>query len=80
MKKDSLLEPLTFKSYLVCESYLQEKMIKLPFVGQGERTTEILALVHIDVCGPFDVQVRGGYLYFITFTDDFSRYMFVYLM
>ena len=25
-------------------------------------------------------QARGGYSYFITFTDDFSRYGFVYLM
>ena len=32
------------------------------------------------MCGPFDVQARGGYLYFITFTDDFSRYGFMYLM
>ena len=49
-------------------------------MGQGERATEILALVHIDVCGPFDVEARGGYIYFITFTDDYSRYSFVYLM
>ena len=33
LEKDSLLGPLTFKSYPVCESCLQEKMIKLPFVG-----------------------------------------------
>ena len=37
------------------ESYLLEKMIKLSFVGYGERTTELLALVHTDVCGPFDM-------------------------
>ena len=55
-------------------------MIKLPFMGQGERAIEILALVHTDVCGPFDVQARGGYIYFITFIDNFSRYGFVYLI
>ncbi|MDM1575528.1 integrase catalytic domain-containing protein, partial [Escherichia coli] len=55
-------------------------MTKLPFVGHGERTTELLALVHTDVCGPFDVPTRGGFIYFITFTDDFSRYGYVYLM
>ncbi|KAJ9541041.1 hypothetical protein OSB04_027547 [Centaurea solstitialis] len=33
-----------------------------------------------DVCGPFSHVARGGYRYFITFTDDFSRYGYVYLM
>ena len=28
----------------------------------------------------FDVQVRGGYSYFITFIDDLSRYGYMYLM
>ena len=55
-------------------------MIKLPFVGQEKRATKILALVHTDVCGLFDVKVRDGYIYFIIFTDDYSRYDFVYLI
>ena len=55
-------------------------MAKLPFIGYGERVTELLALVHTDVCGPFDMQVRGSYTYFITFTNDLSRYGYVYLM
>ena len=55
-------------------------MTKLPFVGYEKRAIELLALIHIDVCGSFDVQVRGGYSYFITFTDDLSRYGYVYLM
>ena len=55
LKKDGLLGSLIFESYPICESYLQEKMAKLSFVGQGERITEILALVHTDRCGPFDV-------------------------
>ena len=32
------------------------------------------------MCGPFSVHARGGYDYFITFTDDYSRYGYVYLM
>ena len=55
-------------------------MTKLPFVGHGERATDLLALVHTDVCGPFDVPVRGNYVYFITFIDDMSRYGYVFLM
>ena len=80
LEKDGLLGSLTSESYPVCESCLQKKIIKLPFVGQKERTTEILILVHTDVCGSFDIQARGGYTYFIIFTNDLSRYGYVYLM
>ena len=55
-------------------------MTNLPFVGQGERTTKILALIHTDICGLFDVQAKGSYVYFITFIDDYSWYGLVYLM
>ena len=50
------------------------KMTKTPFSGHGERTTELLGLVHTDVCGPMMTQARGGYSYFITFTYDLSRF------
>ncbi|KAL0405242.1 UNVERIFIED_CONTAM: hypothetical protein Slati_3838100 [Sesamum latifolium] len=33
-----------------------------------------------NVCGPLNTPARGGYSYFITFTDDHSRYGYVYLM
>ena len=71
---------MTFKSYLIYESYLHGKMTKLPFVGHGERAMDLLALVHTDVYVPFDVLARGNLVYFITFTDDLSRYGYVYLM
>ena len=32
------------------------------------------------MCGPLSSTARGGYQYFITFTDDFSRYGYVYLI
>ena len=39
-----------------------------------------LELIHTDVCGPMSSIARGGFQYFITFTDDLSRYGYVYLM
>ena len=56
------------------------KMTKSPFTEKGERATEHLDLVHIDVCGPMSTSARGRYFYFINFTDDLSRYGYVYLM
>ena len=32
------------------------------------------------VCGPMSVDARGGYRYFLTFTDDLRRYGYIYLM
>ncbi|KAJ9567606.1 hypothetical protein OSB04_003572 [Centaurea solstitialis] len=55
-------------------------MTKQPFNSENERATDLLEIIHTDVCGPFSHVARGGYRYFITFTDDFSRYGYVYLM
>ncbi|KAK8597307.1 hypothetical protein V6N12_065778 [Hibiscus sabdariffa] len=59
---------------------LVRKMTKAPFSGKGERASDLLGLIHSDVCGPMNTQARGGFQYFITFTDDFSRYGYIYLM
>ena len=55
-------------------------MTKRPFNAKGNRAKDLLELVHSDVCGPMSVQARGGYEYFITFTNDHSRFSYVYLM
>lgn len=60
------------------EACLLGKMTKAPFTGHGKRATVRLELIHSDVCGPMRSMARGGYFYFITFTDDFSRYGYVY--
>ena len=80
LSKSEYLDGFDPNSYDVCESCLLGKIPKSPFSGKGERATELLALVHSDVCGPMSSQARGGYHYFVTFTDDASRYGYVYLM
>ncbi len=42
------------------------------------RTTGLLQLVHSDVCGPMQTPSLLGAIYFVTFTDDYSRYTVVY--
>ena len=63
-----------------CESCLKGKMTKIPFKGHAERAKGLLDLIHTDVCGPLSITTKHGHAYFITFTDDFSRYGYVYLM
>ena len=78
--KDGPLRKLNAGTLPVCESYLEGKMTKRQFSAKGERSKEPFQLVHSDVCGPLSVQSRGGYEYFVTFIDDYSRYGYVYLM
>ncbi|GKU97061.1 hypothetical protein SLEP1_g10245 [Rubroshorea leprosula] len=78
--KDGPLDFLKIESYPTCEPCLQGKMTKLPFSGKGERALGVLDLIHSDVCGPINHVARGGFSYFITFTDDYSRYGYIYLM
>ena len=74
------LGPFDYESFGTCESCLLGKMTKSPFTGKGERAKQLLELIHTDVCGPMSIQARGGYQYFITFIDDYSRYGYLYLM
>ena len=78
--KSGILNSLAFEPIPMCESCLEGKMTKMPLKAKGYRATKLMELVHTDVCSPMSVQARGGYEYFVTFTDDYSRYGFVYLM
>ncbi len=69
--KSGILTSLDFEPIPVCESCLEGKMTKRPFKAKGYRATKLLELVHTDVCGPINVQARGGYEYFVTFIDDY---------
>ena len=55
-------------------------MTKRPFNAKGRRAHELLELVHTDICGPISTQAKGGYEYFVTFTNDYLKYGYVYLM
>ena len=66
--------------YPICEPCLQGKMTKSPFTRKGARAIDVLGLIHNDVCGPMNHMTRGGFYYFITFIDDYSRYGHLYLM
>jgi hypothetical protein len=83
MKKlhsNGLLTSFDFESYEACESCLLGKMSKVPFTGLLERALDLLKLKHTDVCRPMSTVARRGLQYFITFTNYFSRYGYVYLM
>ena len=45
-----------------------------------ERANDLLEIIHTNVCVPMSVEAHGVYRYFLTFTDDLSRYGYIYLM
>ena len=55
-------------------------MTKTSFSGTMERANDLLEIIHTDVCDPMCVEARGGYHYFLTFTDDLCRYGYINLM
>jgi hypothetical protein len=44
----------------------------------AKRSVEILEIIHTYICGPFLVETMDGYYSFIIFTDDYSRYGYIY--
>ena len=73
------LSPLDVNALPVCEPCLECKMTMRPFKAKVYRVKEVLELVQTDLCGPISTSARGGYEYFITFIDDYSRYGYIYL-
>jgi GAG-pre-integrase domain/Integrase core domain len=80
LQQVGLLGCFDLESITTCESCLSGKMIKAPFTKKSEKSKDLLGLMHSDVCGPMSISARDGSRYFITFTDDFTRYDYIYLM
>ncbi|GJR69564.1 retrotransposon protein, putative, ty1-copia subclass [Tanacetum coccineum] len=80
LQRDGILQPTHDESLEKYKSCISGKMARKPFPHQVERAKDLLGLIHTDVCGPFRIVSREGASYFITFTYDFSRYGYVYLM
>ncbi|GJX51287.1 retrotransposon protein, putative, ty1-copia subclass [Tanacetum coccineum] len=80
LQHERLLNSTNIQSLRKCVSCMSGKMARKPYSHQVERAKDLLGLIHTDVCGPFKIMSRQGASYFVTFTDDFSRYGYVYLL
>ncbi|GJU12494.1 retrotransposon protein, putative, ty1-copia subclass, partial [Tanacetum coccineum] len=80
LQHDGLLNSNDIKSFEKCVSCMSGKMARKPYSHQVERAKDLLGPIHTDVCGPFRTVSRQGASYFVTFTDEFSRYGYVYLL
>ena len=65
----------------LCESFLVSKQTRLPFPTQTSvRAERPLQLVHAYLCGPITTSSIAGNKYFILLVDDYSHWMWVYML
>ncbi|GJU68630.1 retrotransposon protein, putative, ty1-copia subclass [Tanacetum coccineum] len=79
LQQEGLLKSTDDESFDQCVSCLSGKMTRKSFPHHPERATDLLGIIHTHVCGPLRHVLRQGASYFITFTDDYSHYGYVYL-
>ncbi|GJX70948.1 retrotransposon protein, putative, ty1-copia subclass [Tanacetum coccineum] len=80
LQQEGLLKSTDDESFDQCVSCLSGKMTRKSFPHRPERATDLLGIIYTDVCGLLRHVSRQGASYFITFTDDYSHYGYVYLL
>ena len=84
LRRDQLVDGFDYdvsKEQKFCEPCIDGKHHQQPFPKTGgERSTELLGIVHSDVCGKIETKSLGGTEYFVTFIDDQSRYVWTYVL
>ncbi|GJT06568.1 putative RNA-directed DNA polymerase, partial [Tanacetum coccineum] len=64
----------------VCDVCHKAKQTREPFHLSEHKSKALGQLVHLDVWGPYKVQSKEGYKYFLTVVDDFTRVVWVFLL
>jgi hypothetical protein len=76
--KDDILIPLDFSNSDYCIDCIKGKYGKQVKKGEVKRSVGVLKIIHTDICGSFHIKYVDGFDSFITFTDDFLRYGYIY--
>jgi hypothetical protein len=76
--KEEILAPLDFSDLGHCIECIKGKYVKHIKRMGVTRSSGVLEIIHTDICGPFNVKSVDGFNSFILFTDDFSRYGYIY--
>jgi hypothetical protein len=75
---DDILIPLDFSNSDYCIDCIKGKYAKQVKKVEAKRSAGVLKIIHADICDPFSVKSVNRFDSFITFTDDFSRYGYIY--
>ncbi|KAB2594907.1 hypothetical protein D8674_030357 [Pyrus ussuriensis x Pyrus communis] len=80
MLKQSNIPVQTDDNHNTYISCIQGKMSRLPFPVRTARCTSPFQKVHTDVWGPTPVRSIEGYRYYVTFVDEYTRFVWIFLM
>ena len=64
----------------VCEACMQRKQHRQSSHKPATRATEVIGLIHSDLCGPIEPTTYGGTNYYVLFIDDLTRMTYIYLL
>ena len=78
--KDEILSDLDFSNFDTCVDCIKGKLTAKIRNAKADRCTQLVGVIHTDICGPFIPHPMGGLRYFITFIDDYSIYGFIKLI
>ena len=54
--------------------------MKNTFPNSEKKAKGIIEIVHADVCGPMSSSSLSGYVYYVSFIDDFSHKNWIYFL
>ena len=60
------LDSLDFEPLEICKSYHMGKMTESLGFSKMEPESNLLEVIHFDVCSPMSAEARGGYRYVLT--------------
>lgn len=78
--KEHVLPPLNLTELNeVCINCVKGKLTNTS-KKEAIKSTSLLELIHTDICGPFPTPTHDGFKNFITFTYEFLRFGYVYMI
>jgi hypothetical protein len=64
----------------ICKGCAQGKNVKSLLPSNDSKAKGVLDIVHSDVCGPMSATSLSGYVYYVSFIDDFSCKTWIYFL
>jgi hypothetical protein len=64
----------------VCKGCAQGKNVNHSFPKNDIKSKRVLDIMHSDVCGLMSTNSLRGYVYYVSFVDDYSHKIWIYLL
>ena len=83
LARDKLVDGFDYdasKDISFCEPCVEGKQHRSKFPARSKRAEGLLDLVHSDLCGRMNAKSLSGGEYFLTFIDDKTHYVWVYIL